>query len=146
MIFFGQIKNEQMELVNGLQLKQFLKKTEGKQIQVVIQERPSFISPPQRASLHLWFTHMAQALNDSGQEIQHILKVDVPYTNHSVKQCIWEPIQKSYLQTENISELQTRDVDQIFDILNRGIGDYTGVNVPWPQRKKIDNQLQLKYS
>jgi len=146
MIFFGQIKNQKLDLVNGLQLKQFLKNTEGKQIQVIIEERPSTISPIQRSSLHLWLSHLAAALNSSGCEKKQTLKINIPYTKHSVKKDFWEPVQKAVLQTDDSEQLTHKAITDIYEILNREIGENTGVNVPWPEKRKVENQLELKYN
>jgi hypothetical protein len=63
----------------------------------------------QNNALHLLFRNMASALNDAGFEISHPFKPDleIPWSEHSIKELLYKPIITSYFKVERSSLLDT---------------------------------------
>lgn len=88
----------------------------------------------QNRALHLYFTMLAEALNDAGLDMRKVLKpgIDIPWTSKMVKEHLWRPIQKIYLEKKSTTELTTIDPTVIHDILNRHLSEKFGITVEFP--------------
>ena len=108
--------------------------------EVKIDVQKNNISHQQRKALHLYFNLLAEALNEAGFDMKKVLKqeVDIPWNKDTVKEYLWRPIQKAYLGIESSNNLEQDQIDKVWEILNRMIGEKTGVHVPFPCE---DNQL-----
>ena len=90
----------------------------------------------QNRSLHLYFTMLADELNAAGYDMRRTLKpgVDIPWTPDNVKEFLWKPLQHAYLDKESTTELTTKEIDKVYDVLNRHLGETTGVTVVFPSK------------
>ncbi len=93
----------------------------------------------QNAAMHLYFTQLAEALNDSGYDMRATLKesIEIPWTSQSIKEYLWRPIQKLQLGKESTTELTSQEIDKVYEVLNRAIGTKTGVHVPFPSEQEL---------
>ena len=83
-------------------------------------------SNKQNNTLHLLLRNMATELNDAGFEIPHPFKkgLEIPYTEHSVKELLWIPIiqamfgetSSTKLDTAQFSEAMTPWLTQLTEI------------------------------
>lgn len=98
----------------------------------------------QNRSLHKYYSLLAEALNDGGFEMQKVIRqsVEIPWTGTTVKEILWRPLQKAYKLEHSTTRLKTTDIDKIYDLLNKTIGERTGIYVPWPC---MDNMLIEDY-
>lgn len=96
----------------------------------------------QNKSLHKYFELLAETLNEAGYDMKKTLKQDaeIPWSPQLVKDFLWRPIQEAALQKESTTELTTKDVDIVWDILNRHLGDKLGVYVPLPSIETLDEE------
>lgn len=108
---------------------------------VVKKERPQR-TLTQNASLHLFFEHMAGALNASGFDMKRTLKqdIEIPWTADLVKQYLWKPIQSAMLNKESTTELDTKEIDDVLDVLTRHLGEKTGVVIEFPSVESLMNK------
>lgn len=65
-------------------------------------------------------------------------EVDIPWTPYSIKEYIWKPIQKAKLGKKSTTKLTTKEIDQIYDTVNRVIGERTGVYVAFPSLEMME--------
>ena len=88
----------------------------------------------QNSALHLYFTLLAEALNESGNDMRSVIRqeVDIPWTPETIKRYLWKPLQKAYLGHDRTSNLKTSEVNKVYDILNKTIGERTGVSILFP--------------
>jgi hypothetical protein len=89
----------------------------------------------QNRALHLWFTMLAEALNDAGFDMKKTIRpeLEIAWTGQTVKDYLWRPCQLAYLQKKSTKELDKEaDINAIYDLVNRIIGERTGVHVPFP--------------
>lgn len=87
----------------------------------------------QNAALHLYFQLVADTLNEAGLDMRAVLKpeVEIPWSKNSVKEFMWRPIQRLQLQKKSTTELTTKDIDIIYDTMNRHLAKH-GIHEPFP--------------
>lgn len=132
--------NHYLDFKRKTDVKYFLSKfKEGKNMIVSIEEKGERRSLRQNNALHLYFQFLADKLNESGLDMRKVLKndIDMPWTLENVKNFLWRPIQKSLTKKTSTTKLKTNEVDKIFDVLNRHLGQRFGVHVPFPSEEDI---------
>lgn len=103
-----------------------------------IREYPQRTSRQNRA-LHKLFSLLAQELNDAGLDQRKVLKesVDIPWTEGAVKEQLFRPIMKAQLGKNSTTELTTKEVDEVFDTLNRHLGEKLHIHTMFPSIEAI---------
>jgi hypothetical protein len=89
----------------------------------------------QNKALHRYFELLAEALNDAGYEMKAVLavkSVDVPWNKETIKEVLWKPIQEAMTNKDSTTELNTVDVSEVYQVLDRHIAQNFGVHVPFP--------------
>ena len=87
----------------------------------------------QNRALHKWFTMVAEELNGAGLDIRKTLKEDfeIPWSSTLVKEILWRETQKIALGKDSTTELEKKEIDVIYEILNRFLAKHE-IHVPWP--------------
>lgn len=99
----------------------------------------------QNKALHLYFQMVADALNDAGYDMKRALKphVEIPWSKDSVKTFMWKPIQEVLIGEKSTTQLSTKDIDKVFDVLNRHLGEKFEIHEGFPSIEtimlKLDN-------
>lgn len=96
----------------------------------------------QNRALHVYFTQLAQELNESGQDMKQVIRVPISWSAYSVKEYLWKPLQKAMLGKDSTTELTTDEIDKVYDNMNRIIGERTGVYVEWPSIESLMNDYE----
>ena len=91
----------------------------------------------QNRSLHRWFRLVAEQLADQDYDFREV-RVEIRPSEHLVKELMWIPVQKALYGTEHTSELEKLQVSDVYDHLNRLLGDRFGIHVPWPSEDEHD--------
>ena len=95
-------------------------------------------TPKQSDCLHLWLRLVSEALNDAGLDMKTVLaakSVDVPWTETSVKEILWKPIQKAMTSEESTTQVSTTDYPSVYNVLCRHFEQHMGMVLPlWPDR------------
>jgi hypothetical protein len=108
----------------------------------VEKKKPEQRTAQQNRALHKYFTMLANDLNEAGYDLKKVLKpaylatVDIPWTPDTVKAHLWRPIQEAQLQKESTTELSTREVDVVYNTLNRHLGEKLGIHTPFPSEER----------
>ena len=91
-------------------------------------------TPQQRKALHLWFTMLADELNAAGLDQRKILKpsIDIPWSAEAVKEQVWRPIMKAQLGKDSTTELESQEIDLIFNTITKHLGEKFGLTVAFP--------------
>lgn len=91
----------------------------------------------QNSALHLYFRTLADALNDAGLDQRKTLKpnIEIPWSEAAIKELMWRPIQLAVVSKESSAELTTDEVQEVYEVLNRHLGDRFGISVAWPERE-----------
>lgn len=92
----------------------------------------------QNKALHKYFELLADELNNAGLDMRMVLKpsVAIPWTPENIKEFIWKPIQNAQLKKESTTQLTTKEIDLVFDTINRHIGEKFEIHVPFPTLKE----------
>jgi len=99
-------------------------------------------TPKQNSAIHLYFTQLAETLNMAGLDVRAVLKpdVDIPWSNTMVKELLWRPIQKIYLNKKSTTRLTKEEVNEVWKILDRHLGQKFGVLVDFPSLETLIEQ------
>lgn len=138
------IENGQIIPIKPDRFKNDLTIFEGKFIELQIDKLKKTRTSQQNRALHLWFTQLAVALNNAGWDMRKLIRkeVDIPWSGISVKEYLWRPIQENYLKKKSTIQLKTEEIDQIFDIVNRIVGERTGVYIPFPSIETLFEEYE----
>lgn len=88
----------------------------------------------QNKALHLYMQKLADELNDSGHDMRKTLRagVEIPWSGDTVKEYLFKPIMKAQLDIDSTTQMTTKDIDSVFNTLNRHLGEKLGVHVAFP--------------
>ena len=90
----------------------------------------------QNKSLHKYYDLLAEELNNAGLDMKKVLKpeVDIPWTTLTVKEFIWRPIQDIMLDKESTTQLNTSEINEIYQVVSRHLAKKFGIDLPFPDR------------
>lgn len=93
----------------------------------------------QNRALHVYFTLITNALNSAGLDMKTVLKpeIEIPWSPQTVKEYLWRSVQKAQLHKRSTTELSTKDIDLVYDTLNRYLAEKFGVHEPFPSIEEI---------
>lgn len=89
----------------------------------------------QNASMHLYFEHLAQSLNDAGFDMKKVLEmkeVDVPWNKDMVKEVLWKGIQRAMFDKDSTTDLTTVEISEVYKVLDRHTSEKLEIHVEWP--------------
>ena len=99
----------------------------------------------QNASMQLYCTQMAAALNDAGLDFRKVVKeeIDVPWTKDLVQDYMWRIIQELVTGHKSTTKPDRHQYGEIYEIMNRHVSGKLGVFVPWPCKETLaDKEAQ----
>ena len=90
----------------------------------------------QNSSLHLGLRNLADEFNAAGLDMKKVLKpgVDIPWTEASVKEFMFNPIAAVMFDGRSSSELDTVETQEVWKVLIRHTGEKHGISIDWPDR------------
>ena len=92
----------------------------------------------QSRALHLYFELVATALSESGLDIKQVLPIaDIPWSKILVKELLWKTIMKAQLNKRSTTEMTTKDIDAVFEVLNKFLGEKLQTHVPFPSLETL---------
>ena len=97
-------------------------------------------SESQQAAIEVFCRELAEALNDAGYEMKAVLavkKVDVPWTQESVKEVLFKPIVKAMLNKDSTTKLNTDEVSKVYEVLDRHMSENFTIHVEFPSRERM---------
>lgn len=89
------------------------------------------------ASMHLWFTLIAEELNDSGQYMRldfYTEKAQVSWTKNAIKEVFFRPLSVAMFDKESSTELTNKETTEIIEEMHRILGENFGVSVEFPNK------------
>jgi hypothetical protein len=100
----------------------------------------------QNKALHVMFRLFAEILNENGLDMRRTLKpgVDIPWSAESVKEYLWRPVMEAQLNKKSTTQLTTKEVDEVFDTINKYIGEKHGLHIPFPSIEILINERDNK--
>ena len=94
-------------------------------------------SVKQNNALHVYLRLLAEQLNNAGLDMRKVLKegIDIPWTEESVKNHLWRPIQKVVAGQDSTTEPTSSEFPVIYETLDRHLASKFGISIPWPARE-----------
>lgn len=138
--FYGKIENGKLEIYDGEGYRKTLSNMQG-EVVISIESTEHKRTPTQNDSLHLWFTQVADILNESGLDMRALIRpeVDISWTCYTVKTHLWKPLQEIMLGKKSTTELDKKEeINLIYDNLNRIIAKRTKGKIALPPFPSID--------
>ena len=98
----------------------------------------------QNRALHLYFELLAIELNNAGLDMKKVLKpsIDISWTKENVKEYLWRPIQEALKLKKSTTELTSKEVNEVYEILNRHISEKFGIHQFFPSEEQTMEYLQ----
>ena len=86
----------------------------------------------QNSALHASMRTLKDALNDGGFDMKVVLKegVAIDWTEENVKKYLFQPIMKAMTGKTSSAELNKIELSEVWDTLQRHLGEKVGVYVP----------------
>ena len=96
----------------------------------------------QNNALHKLFELWAKALNDAGYPVQVVIQKtpEIWFTKHNIKELLWRPIQKASLGKESTTELTTKEIDTVYDEVNKFLAEEFKIHEAFPSIKELIRQ------
>lgn len=137
--FFAREKFGKLDFYDKGELILFLQRMKGAELTVTIEKETNRRTKKQNNALHLYFQLLADALNDAGWDMRKLLKtdIDIPWTDEAVKDFIWKSIQSTMFKKGHTRDLNTDEVSKVYDVVDRFVGEKTGVHVPFPSIEDV---------
>ena len=134
MIIEAIAKDGKIVFNNPRPLEKDLRLLEGKKLNIEIKIFKKTRTSLQNRSLHLWFTQLAEALNDAGYDMRKVIKGEFPitWTDYNVKEYLFRPVMNAHFGYKSTKQLKTADIDKIYMAIDKTIAERTGVHVDWP--------------
>ena len=92
----------------------------------------------QNKALHKYFEWLAIELNSAGYSVAKTLKASVVWTPLSVKELLWKPIQSAVLAKISTTELEKKEIDTVYDVLNALTAEKFGISILFPSKNGND--------
>lgn len=96
----------------------------------------------QSRALHKYLELVAAELDREGHSMQDVLreakKVDIRPTKNALKEVIWKPIQKVMFDKGSTSDLERHEVDRVYEVMNKWLGENFAIHIPFPSREGDD--------
>lgn len=91
----------------------------------------------QNKALHKYFELLAEAMNDAGWEMKRFFsikpEIEIPWNKDRVKANLWKIVQEMMIGKKSTSKLNTKEVNDVYVVLDRHISSVTGVHVEFPK-------------
>lgn len=98
----------------------------------------------QNKAIHLLFRHLSDMLNDIGLDMKRVLKpeVDIPWTPRNVKEYLWRPVQLSLTGKESSKDLESKEIDQVYDVIHKHLAEKFGIEVRFPSIETMLSEVR----
>jgi hypothetical protein len=100
----------------------------------------------QNNSIHKFCELLSEELDNAGLDIKRTLKeeFEIPWSPERVKELLWKPLQEAMLDKTSTTQLTTKEVSKVYEVLNRWLGTKHGLHVPWPSEEDQTNKKTNK--
>lgn len=145
-IAINRATDEELKKISGAVDYQRLKKYLNKKYKEAI-ERAKIRTTQQNKAMHVYFTMVAEALNDAGLTVEEVIKhyrIELHWTDIMVKELIWKTAQRSMLKKESTTELRKqKEIDLIWEVVNRFLAKLKVESIAFPSIEEIMSKQRL---
>ena len=101
----------------------------------VIEKRQDVRTVQQNRAVHLYCKQVAEALNDNGHSVVAVLKPDIQFSMITVKEQMFKPILTALRGKNSTTQMTTKEVDEVYHIMNKVLGEKWGIHIPFPDKE-----------
>lgn len=102
-------------------------------------------SLPQNNSIHLGCQQIADVLIENGVSLNKVIQhIEIRPTMHSIKD-IFRAMAKQKYGVDSTADLEQNQIDPIWEELIKGVGEVTGVHIPFPARENMNDTWENYY-
>lgn len=98
-------------------------------------------TPQQNKALHLYFKLLSDAFIENNLDVKTVLSggVETQFTPEIVKYLLWHTVQRNVLGKDSTAKLDKKEIDIIYNSINKYIGQEFGIYVPFPSIDDLIN-------
>lgn len=139
MLLKAKIENGEIKFINPDLARAEISKFEGREVGIDLKKYVKTRTALQNRSLHLWFTQLAEALNDAGYDMKKTLReeLDIRWTDYNIKEFLWRPTQDAMFGKKSSRELTTEEIQKVYDLVDKTIAERTGIHIEWPSMESL---------
>ena len=97
-------------------------------------------TPKQQNAIEVFCREVAERFNGAGYSVKLVLeevsKKDIPWTQAGVKEIIWRNVQRNMVKKESTTRLTTKEVNEIYEVINESVLSELGIYVPFPEKDR----------
>jgi len=105
---------------------------------------PKQRSIQQNRSLYKYFDLLSATLNANNFDVQIVLSPNTEWSAEGVKLLLWKPVMQAVTGRSSTAKLTTTELTEIYDIINKALGERLGLSVPFPSIEELILQEQMK--
>jgi hypothetical protein len=93
----------------------------------------------QNAALHKYLDLLAHQLNEGGFDIRKVLEsmrkgFAISCTRSNLKETVWRPMQQALFNVESSTQLDTKQISEVYKHVDRFTAERFGITQSWPNR------------
>jgi len=99
----------------------------------------------QNRALHLFFSKLADELNEKGLDMRTLIRqeVELSWTPYNIKEYLWRPLQKVLTGKKSTTKLdKIEEINLIYENLNRILIERTKGEINFPSFPSIETQIE----
>ena len=98
----------------------------------------------QNKALWLWFTMVAETLNDGGMDIRTFIReeIEIPWSKDSVHELLWIKLQIAMTGKKSTTKINTQEINKIMDVIIRTAGERSVELPPFPSFEYLNQEMQ----
>jgi len=90
----------------------------------------------QNNSIHKYLSMVSEELQEQGHTMQDVVKsirrAEIVPTMNALKEVVWKPIQEITYGKKSTTELETKEVDKIYQVMSMWLAKEFGISLPFP--------------
>lgn len=89
----------------------------------------------QNKCLHSYLSQLANEMNAAGYDVRTTIRVPVLFTAENIKELMLKPVMNAlYPGKESTTELDTQELQFLYETFNAMTADKFGISLDWPDR------------
>lgn len=103
------------------------------------------LSSKQNRALHKWYALLTYKMKNQGLDMRQVLKpeIEITPTLELVKNYIWRPIQIAKYNKESVTEIDSKELNGVYEDLDRFFLTKHNINLPFPSEDNLKLLEQL---
>lgn len=90
--------------------------------------------------MHKYFEMVSSELCELGLTVEKVLTkpLDIPWTPELFKELVWKRTQEVMFDKGSTTELTTKEVSEVYEVVSRYLAEKQGVVIEFPEREYAD--------